>query len=539
MSNVLAIGDLHTPFEHKDSLAFIKAVNDRYGPFDAVVCLGDEIDAHSLSDYDHDPDGLSPGHELRKAIKHLKPLYNLFPAVLVCVSNHTARPYRKALKHGIPRAFLRDYREFLEAPEGWEWSHSWEIDNVIYEHGEGFSGQLAAIKAAQGNMQSTVIGHIHCVQANYEVLTPNGFKPITEVMIGETVLGYSDGRIVPTIARDVIRGNHTGTMYEFYLTKFKQFVTDKHRIIRKDGSWEYAHDLHKIKQHQLPISASPMSAGTEMEIDDNLLRLLVAVAADGSYDGHGNDDTIRFHLKKQRKIDRLTMLIKALGFNIEWSIANNGAQKSKELSRELRKIVRDLMPNKQIPEFVLNLSARQRQVVIDELHLWDGSDVSKYCVDTNSYQYCSTRPEELDRVQLLLALNGIFSRKIRGNTLTYNDKQSLQCDRSLADASEMKQVIDFPVACLTTDTGNFIIRTDEGTVEVTGNSHAGIIYSANPKHLIFGFNVGCLIDRDQYAFAYGAKLKSKPIIGVGLIQEGIPTFIPMQLNANGRWSKKL
>ena len=87
--------------------------------------------------------------------------YKAFPNVKTCTSNHTARPFRRAHKYGIPKAFLKDYAEFLEAPKGWAWRTQWEIDGIKYEHGEGFSGSLGAIKAAEGNMQSTVIGHIH------------------------------------------------------------------------------------------------------------------------------------------------------------------------------------------------------------------------------------------------------------------------------------------------------------------------------------------------------------------------------------------
>ena len=157
---VLAIPDLHCPFEHKDALPFLKAVKKLYKPTD-VVCLGDEIDAHSLGNYDHDPDGMAAGAELEAAIDHLQDFYKLFPNVKVCTSNHTARPYRQAFKFGIPKAFLKGYSEFLAAPKGWKWADSWEVDGVIYEHGEGFSGASAAIKSADGNMQSTVIGHIH------------------------------------------------------------------------------------------------------------------------------------------------------------------------------------------------------------------------------------------------------------------------------------------------------------------------------------------------------------------------------------------
>lgn len=157
---VLAIPDLHYPFAHPDHLKFLKAVKRKYKP-NQVVCLGDEVDMHAMSDYDTDPDGLSPGDELTAALLDLRRLYKVFPNVKVCTSNHTSRPYRKAYKFGIPRAFLRSYKEFLEAPDGWRWADSHEVDGVIYEHGEAFSGQSAALKSALANMQSTVIGHIH------------------------------------------------------------------------------------------------------------------------------------------------------------------------------------------------------------------------------------------------------------------------------------------------------------------------------------------------------------------------------------------
>lgn len=157
---VLAIGDIHYPFAHPDHLEFLKQVCGLFKPTE-FVCLGDEIDAHALSDYDHDPNGYSAGHELDAAIAELKKLYKSFPNMKVCTSNHTARPFRRAQKFGLPAQLLKSYSEFLRAPKGWEWRDKWEVDGVIYEHGEGHSGKNGAITAATGNMQSTVIGHIH------------------------------------------------------------------------------------------------------------------------------------------------------------------------------------------------------------------------------------------------------------------------------------------------------------------------------------------------------------------------------------------
>lgn len=157
---VLAIPDTHAPFEHRDCLPFLAYLKKTYSP-KAVVHLGDEVDFHALSQYDHDPDGMSPGDELKKALAKMKDFYDLFPNVKVCTSNHTDRPFKKAYKHGIPSAFIKSYKEFLKAPAGWDWADHWEIDGVRYEHGESYTGAAASLKMATGNMQSTVHGHLH------------------------------------------------------------------------------------------------------------------------------------------------------------------------------------------------------------------------------------------------------------------------------------------------------------------------------------------------------------------------------------------
>lgn len=157
---VLAIGDLHCPFEHRDALSFLRALKKKYSPT-RVVLMGDEMDAHALSEHDHDPDGLSAGHELEAARERLRSYYKLFPNAEVCESNHTSRPYRRAYKCGIPRELLKHYREFLRAPESWNWHQKLEIDGVVYEHGEPYSGRDAAIKCAMANFKPTVIGHVH------------------------------------------------------------------------------------------------------------------------------------------------------------------------------------------------------------------------------------------------------------------------------------------------------------------------------------------------------------------------------------------
>jgi hypothetical protein len=157
---VLVIPDSHSPFMHPDAVAFLTEAKSRLRPTRSVH-LGDEVDNHALSQYDPDPDGDSAGVELHKAKEQLQELYALFREMRVCESNHGVRPFKRAYRSGIPRVWLKDYAQALEAPEGWRWADKWEIDGVVYQHGEGFGGENAHSKWAAVNGKSTVIGHIH------------------------------------------------------------------------------------------------------------------------------------------------------------------------------------------------------------------------------------------------------------------------------------------------------------------------------------------------------------------------------------------
>lgn len=158
---VLVIPDCHEPMMHRDGIAFLREVAKKHKT-DAVVCLGDEVDFHSMSVHSHDPDGLSAGDELMAAVEKLQAgLYKFFPRALVCTSNHTSRGFRQAMRAGIPAAFLRSYRELLEAPKGWTWADDWRVDDTLYTHGEHANSEINALSGAFRLGMSTVQGHVH------------------------------------------------------------------------------------------------------------------------------------------------------------------------------------------------------------------------------------------------------------------------------------------------------------------------------------------------------------------------------------------
>ncbi len=160
MSTILVISDFQAPFEHKDAIKFLAAVNKKYKP-NLIIQIGDLADQHHFSKYSNSTKGKGGKDEMENAAKSLNSLYKLFPKVYVCLGNHDLRIFQKAAEAGIDDSLMKSYEEMLDMPKGWKLDDKWEFDGIIFEHGISRSGSQGALKAAMANMQSTVIGHLH------------------------------------------------------------------------------------------------------------------------------------------------------------------------------------------------------------------------------------------------------------------------------------------------------------------------------------------------------------------------------------------
>ena len=171
---ILVISDTHFPYQHPDTIQFLKALKSEY-KFDRVIHIGDEIDGHAISFHNHDPDLISPSDEFQLSVERLQPLYELFPKVDVIESNHGSLVYRKGKALGLPRHVFKSYREILKAPRGWKWQFDLTLrasngENIYFCHGKtAASGRLSK------NMgMHTVQGHYH---GKFEIIywaNPNG-----------------------------------------------------------------------------------------------------------------------------------------------------------------------------------------------------------------------------------------------------------------------------------------------------------------------------------------------------------------------------
>lgn len=165
--NVLVIGDLHEPFTLEGYREFCYEQYKKY-KCTHVIFIGDIIDNHYPSYHESDPDGMSGGQELDRAIDNIAEWVKLFPIADVTTGNHDRLIMRKAFSGAIPRRWIMEYQDVLGAP-GWNFRESVTYDGVHYIHGEGGTARARAKK----DLCSTVQGHLH----------PQAY---TEWIVGET-----------------------------------------------------------------------------------------------------------------------------------------------------------------------------------------------------------------------------------------------------------------------------------------------------------------------------------------------------------------
>lgn len=122
------VGDLHAPFTHPMYLRFCLDLFTLWR-VDRVHFVGDIVDLHSLSFWEHDPAGLSPEAEADSACLEVARWHKTFPGSTVTIGNHDERHYRVARRAGMPDRYLRGYADVWQTP-AWKWDFNFEFDGV-------------------------------------------------------------------------------------------------------------------------------------------------------------------------------------------------------------------------------------------------------------------------------------------------------------------------------------------------------------------------------------------------------------------------
>lgn len=198
--SVLIIGDTHIPFEHPDAWKWLAAIKKKYlNKRSIILHIGDEIDGNQISFHQKDADiPFSPSSELEACIDRIhmpKGIYELFPKMYLCESNHGSLVYRRAKYAGLPAHVIKPYQEILQV-KGWEWHEDYLLQTkkgpVYAHHGRGKIGKVVSAMQA-----SSVQGHYHGLHSLEYFRSPVGdrFGCQTGCLVDQKSLAFDYGRL--------------------------------------------------------------------------------------------------------------------------------------------------------------------------------------------------------------------------------------------------------------------------------------------------------------------------------------------------------
>lgn len=316
-----------------------------------------------------------------------------------------------------------------------------------------------------------------CIPLDTELLTLNGWKKLSDVEIGEMVATPSLDNLNITFQPilDIVEPKYQDTYTNHGLT-----ATKDHRIVYNTPSSpndylieKYQTVLTKNKTYQIPLAGKNNFKG--IDISNDKLKLIVAAQADGHYmynnriDGSKSIYGLEFHLKKERKIQRIKEILEAL--SLEYTVCNKTdgstsirVYNNTEFNAKEYCEAEDLLCDKIFTWNMLNLNSKQAELVLDEILLWDGCEVAK--------KYNSSIRKNVDIINALAALNGVGSR-VKDNAVTFRDTNFQVVSNETVRNHHRNKV---QVSCVSVITGLILVR-QQGKTFIIGNCPATYIYS--------------------------------------------------------------
>lgn len=317
-----------------------------------------------------------------------------------------------------------------------------------------------------------------CLPVNTtELLTKDGWKLLKDIQFGEEVASavMDDLSIVWSPVRRVIP-EHVSDCWESRDLE----ATADHRILSKNqfgketvAQWKDICGCTKKKAtntYYIPNAGEMYGEG--LPITDAELELIIATQADGHYSRDsrrgGALENVRFHLKEDRKIERLIELLDDTGYTYS---VNDKKDDTTDIivEKALHNLTEQYLNDKHFTmEFGFALNKHQKEFFLDRIQDWDGC--------RSGYYYSSAAQDNLDVVQMIAATAGIGTQMIEGDRVNFKKQY-----RSVQNANA-KRRYDKKVSCVTVDTGFILIR-QHGRTTIVGNCPGELAGSQNAEYM--------------------------------------------------------
>ena len=337
-----------------------------------------------------------------------------------------------------------------------------------------------------------------CLHPDTEVLTPTGFKSIKDVTTDDKVLQYNPDGSNSWVNPSRVVKKPTFESHQYINLRWEQVVTPNHRMIFKEHARQgrelflrekLSKDFYPRYENKAIVSGILINDGRNKLTP--LERLLIAIQADGSINYVSEFSKfikIEFHLTKERKINRLLNIVRAIGLELSVypSRGRNGERFLIKIPFEMLSFARDFEKSPRRIKFFdswVDLSDKTSDwcsEFIEELVEWDGYKSTPIDGIIKYIYYSSTESINADIVQLVAANCGVRIKRtlsIDDRKETYKDNHRInmmkvflannQCTRKVINKYD--EPVDF--YCVTVPSGMFYVRYNN-KVSVTGNCHS-------------------------------------------------------------------
>ena len=322
-----------------------------------------------------------------------------------------------------------------------------------------------------------------CVDADTEYFNGTEWKKISTYKRGsqEKVLQYNLNGTAELVIPDnyIVNENISNLVHFRNHYGLDMVLSNDHRIFAYKNYQKYKMGIRKSltyeimtvdeyiqrdgsKERHIPTTFRMNAPG--LPLNEQIIRLLVCVYADGTWNG----DRIVVNVKKDRKKERIEKLLKEANigysrrdiYNTQYSIFSFYAPTQQK----------EWFVDKQFTPKWLNCSDEQAKIVIDECVYWDGSIEEGNRLGA----YYSSKKQEIDILQFLLARIG-YRGTISDNTSTVSKVPSYRLRWTERNVHNLEfaeisnyQTIDGKSYCFSVPSTLLVLRRNN-KIFITGN----------------------------------------------------------------------
>ena len=267
---------------------------------------------------------------------------------------------------------------------------------------------------------------IHCITPDTEILTEFGWQNLCDYKLHTPSKCYSYNIskkcIELTDIDNFIEHQYVGKLYTCNGKRVCYQVTDEHRMYfgakRHDGTLRWQFDQAKNMVSSPYFLTASVKDGEEITREQKTMyRLVMATQADGYIlNWSSQSSQVKFHLKKERKINRLKSLLNDLKCEYKCYLDCEGKTNITLESRFSNLISEIVNPNrtitncKNLPLELLNLKSSDMKDLVLEYLFWDGR-YNNYINNCKNMIISSTNERTIDILQAMCVMSGMRTNK--------------------------------------------------------------------------------------------------------------------------------